>query len=91
MQFEWDERKRRRNLLKDGIDFAALRQMFEGDLVEEIDTRRDYGERRIRAIGEANGIIVSVVYTWRGERRRLISARRARTDERKEYQAKIAG
>ena len=56
-----------------------------------IDTRRDYGERRIKAIGEANGIILSVVYTWRGERRRLISARKARTDERKEYQAKIAG
>jgi hypothetical protein len=88
--FEWDERKRRRNLAKHGIDFVALNQMFEADLVEEVDARRDYGEVRIKAIGEANGVIVSVVYTWRGERRRLISARKARADERKEYQAKLA-
>jgi uncharacterized DUF497 family protein len=50
--------------------------MFKMDLLEEDDARRDYGERRIKAIGEAGGIIVSVVYTWRGDRRRLISARR---------------
>jgi uncharacterized DUF497 family protein len=50
--------------------------MFRGDLLEQDDIRRDYGERRIKAIGEANGVIVSVVYTWRGDRRRLISARR---------------
>ncbi|HEX2478208.1 MAG TPA: BrnT family toxin [Geminicoccaceae bacterium] len=89
MRFEWDERKRRANLAKHGVDFAALDQMFRADLVEEDDIRRDYGERRIKAIGEVNGVIVSVVYTWRGNRRRLISARRARTDERKEYQAKL--
>ncbi|MGH6895207.1 MAG: BrnT family toxin [Geminicoccaceae bacterium] len=90
MDFEWDERKRRANLAKHGIDFAALDQMFRANLLEEDDTRRHYGERRIKAIGEANGVIVSVVYTWRGDRRRLISARRARADERKEYQAKLA-
>jgi uncharacterized protein len=60
------------------------------DLLEEDDTRRNYGERRTKAIREAKGIVVSVVYTWRGDRRRLISARRARSDERKEYQAKLA-
>jgi hypothetical protein len=87
--FEWDERKRRRSLAKHGIDFAALDQMFEADLVEEVDMRHDYGETRIKAIGEVNGVIVSVVYTWRGARRRLISARRAMADERKEYQAKL--
>ena len=90
MQFEWDERKRRANLAKHGLDFAALHQMFRANLLEEDDTRRDYGERRIKAIGEANGVILSVVYTWRGDRRRLISAQRARADERKEYQAKLA-
>jgi uncharacterized protein len=90
MQLEWHERKRRANLAKHGIDFAALDPMFAGSLVEEVDTRRNYGETRIKAIGEANGVIVSVVYTWRGERRRLISARKAKADERKEYQAKLA-
>ena len=90
MRFEWDERKRRANLAKHGMDFAALDQMFAANLVEDEDTRREYGERRIKAIGELNGVIISVVYTWRGDRRRLISARKARADERKKYQAKLA-
>ena len=64
--------------------------MFAANLVEDEDTRREYGERRIKAIGELNGVIISVVYTWRGDRRRLISARKARADERKKYQAKLA-
>jgi uncharacterized protein len=51
MQFEWDERKRRANLAKHGIGFAALNQMFRMDLLEEDDTRRNYGERRTKAIG----------------------------------------
>jgi uncharacterized DUF497 family protein len=38
MRFEWDERKRRANLAKHGIDFAALDQMFRIDLLEEDDT-----------------------------------------------------
>ena len=90
MAFEWDERKRRSNLRKHGIDFAAVEPIFRGHLLEEDDKRRDYGERRIKAIGELGGVSLSVVYTWRGERRRLISARRARTDERKAYEAKLA-
>jgi uncharacterized DUF497 family protein len=64
--------------------------MFAGNLVEDDDTRHEYGERRIKAIGELNGVIISVVYTWRRDRRRLISARKARADEREEYQAKLA-
>ena len=64
--------------------------MFTSKLLEDDDTRREYGERRIKAIGELNGVVISVVYTWRGDRRRLISARRARADERKQYEAKLA-
>ena len=90
MELEWDERKRRSNLAKQAIDFAALDPMFAGWVLEEYDQRRDYGETRIKAIGELDGVILSVVYTWRGDRRRLISARRASADEREEYQARLA-
>lgn len=90
MALEWDERKRRSNLAKQGIDVAALEPMFAGDVLEEDDDRQDYRERRIKAIGELNDVVLSLVYTWRGDRRRLISARRARADERKEYQARLA-
>jgi uncharacterized DUF497 family protein len=84
--FEWDERKRRATLAERGIDLLDVQRMFQGRVEEREDTRRDYGERRFVAVGELDGDIISVVYTWRGSRRRLISARRATRRERKEYQ-----
>jgi len=87
MQFEWDERKRRATLAERGIDFVDVQRMFRGRVEEREDTRRDYGERRFVVVGELDGDIISVVYTWRGGTRRLISARRATRRERKEYQA----
>ncbi len=50
MDFEWDEAKRQANILKHGIDFVDAVEVFRGDFVEEEDRRRDYGERRYRAI-----------------------------------------
>ena len=60
MELELDERKRRSNLAKQAIDFAALDPMFAGWVLEEYDQRRDYGETRIKAIGELDGVILSV-------------------------------
>jgi uncharacterized DUF497 family protein len=87
MGFEWDEGKRRTTLAARGIDFVDVPRMFRGRVEEREDTRRDYGERRFIAVGELDGDIISVVYTWRGPTRRLISARRATRRERKDYQA----
>ena len=87
MGFEWDERKRRTTLAERGIDLLDVYRLFRGRVEEREDTRRDYGERRFIAVGELDGDIIPVVYTWRGNRRRLISARRATRRERKEYQA----
>jgi len=53
--------------------------------VELLQRQREYGEERIGALGRLEEEILFVVYTWRGERRRIISARRARRDERKRY------
>ncbi|MGH7815472.1 MAG: BrnT family toxin [Candidatus Binataceae bacterium] len=49
------------------------------------DRRRDYGEPRFAAIGEIDGEIMYVVYTWRGAIRRIISARHASRRERDAY------
>ena len=59
MQFEWDERKRRANLAKHGLDFAALHQMFRANLLEEDDTRRDYGERCTKAWSSERSLYLS--------------------------------
>jgi len=87
MDFEWDEAKRRANILKHGIDFVDAIDIFAGRLIETEDRRRDYGERRLLATGEAGGETLRIVYTWRGDRRRIITARRARRNERRAYYA----
>jgi uncharacterized protein len=86
MEFEWDEDKHHRNSSERGFgfDFAAL--MFDGPVIEKTDNRRDYGEMRILAIGEAEGVVLAVIYTDREDVRRIVSARPASKKERAEWQ-----
>lgn len=83
--FEWDYAKSNRNLTQRGFDFEYAARTFEGDVLEWEDTRRDYGEPRIVAIGEIDEEVYVVVYTPRGEVRRTISARPASRRERDVY------
>jgi uncharacterized DUF497 family protein len=83
MLFEWDERKRQVNLAKHYIDFQDAKLIFDGPVFQRLESRR--GEERIFAVGLMGDIEIVVVYVMRGERRRLISARRANRDERQEY------
>ena len=82
MDFEWDEAKTQRNLRERGFGFDLGALIFEGPVLERVDTRRDYGEVRVQAIGEADGLVLFVTYTDRGEVRRIISARIAKQRER---------
>jgi len=91
MSFAWDEAKRRSNLEKHGVDFALARLIFNGPTLEGPDDRRDYGEARFAAYGVADGEVLFVIYTRCYGRRRLISARKAGTDEKAKYHARIAG
>jgi uncharacterized protein len=85
IEFEWDEQKRLSNLQKHGIDFIKACQIFEGLTVDFEDNRYDYEEDRYIAVGETNGQILTVVYTYRGDAIRLISARQATRYERNLY------
>ncbi len=81
--FEWDEAKREANLVKHGVDFVDALGVFADPLrVERVDQRREYAEERRQAVGTVRGQVLFVVYTLRGEVRRLISARRASSNER---------
>jgi uncharacterized protein len=82
---EWDEKKRISNLAKHGFDFADAARVFDGPILARVEHRRDYGEDRLSAVGEANGRLLYVVYTRRGDKFRIISARTAGRDEREEY------
>ena len=83
--FEWDEAKSQANWRRRGFDFAYAIRIFEGLILEKDDERFDYGERRILAIGRVGTDTLVVVYTWRGELRRIISARLANRKERNAY------
>jgi uncharacterized DUF497 family protein len=90
MEFGWDEAKSDTNLAVRGFgfDFAAL--IFEGTTLEMLDDRKDYGELRIRAIGEVDGFTLVVVYTDRQSARRIISARLANKKERALWQSFVS-
>ncbi len=87
MRFDWDLAKGERNRRERGFGFEFAALIFEGDTIEWPDDRRDYGEARVRAIGEADGLVLHVVFTDRGEVRRIISARLADRKERKRWHA----
>jgi len=90
MRFSWDHRKSDQNLRDRGFDLEFSTLVFEGPTLEREDDRRDYGERRIVAIGLAQGIPLTVVFTDRTEAgvvvvRRIISARLSNRRERQAY------
>jgi uncharacterized protein len=88
MEFEWDEDKRLANLEKHSIDFFDARTIWAGQVLDPAAQRNVEGEARPTALGTIgeDEIIIAVVYTVRDGILRLISARRARRDERKDYQ-----
>ena len=90
MPFEWDAAKRQRNLRDHGVDFIDVAPLFELTILETIDDRFDYGETRIRCLGEIGGRVYVVIYTRRGENRRIISARKANAREQRTYHARHA-
>ena len=95
MKFEWDEDKRLRNIKKHKIDFKDIQDIFENPIVELIDTREDYGEDRIIALGVSNlvknhpTVLVAVYIEVIEDTIRFISARKALKHEQRKYYRKI--
>ncbi len=89
--FEWDEDKPTANLRARGVDFLRAVRIFRGPVLAAEDDRNDYGEVRWRALGGADGEYFLVVYTWRGENRRIISAWRLGKHGKQRYQALLGG
>jgi uncharacterized DUF497 family protein len=90
MEFEWDEAKRQTVLEDRGIDFERAKEIWQGTVLE-VPSRKEFNEKRFLAIGEVDGRVITVIYTWRGERKRLITARRARRHETEAYHATVGG
>lgn len=86
MSFEWDPNKAETNRKKHGIDFADAVIVLE-DPQAITDDDPDHEEARHITIGmDASGRVLVVVYTWREDVIRIISARKATNYERKQYE-----
>ena len=86
MELEWDEAKSDACFQAREFDFLFATVVFDDPHRDvTIDDRFNYGERRYRAVGEAHGRVLVVVYTVRDGRCRVIPARRADRKEVKAY------
>jgi len=89
MDVEWDPTKSRANLHKHGVRFSdAVTALEDTNAISIRDDASD--EERWISIGmDSLGRILVVVYTWRDERIRLISARQATRGEARQYEEGI--
>lgn len=84
--FEWDDVKAAQNYAKHGVSFErARRAFFDPFSAGEIDDRADYGEDRFTIVGMVEATLITVAYTERGDRIRIISARQATRHEQDDY------
>ncbi len=85
--FEWDDIKNTANADKHGIEFEDATEAFGDPGSFEYRSRGDHAEQRCVLVGMMRMRLISVVYTIRGLRIRIISARAARREERKLWNA----
>ncbi|HKH34278.1 MAG TPA: BrnT family toxin [Beijerinckiaceae bacterium] len=85
-EFEWDEDKAAINFITHGVAFPfAVAVFLDPDCVVFDSSRREDGEERLKAVGRVGRRLLSVVFTLRDGRRRIISARRANRPEERRY------
>jgi hypothetical protein len=85
-EFEWEDAKAEANFRKHRISFRAASRVFDDPFVLiEQDLSEDYGEDRFVAVGVVENLLIAVAYTERGDRVRIISARKANAHERRTY------
>ncbi len=87
MEFSWDESKREWVLAQRGIDFERVAfSLFDGRPLLTVPAPRN-DEERFLSIGSMEGRFFAVVWLWRDGSIRIVTARRARNAEEKQYRA----
>jgi uncharacterized protein len=85
MQITFDEAKDALNKSKHGVSLSEAEKLEWDDALIWQDTRRDYGEVRMIALGAIGERLFCVVYVDRKEALRIISLRKANNKEKKLY------
>jgi uncharacterized DUF497 family protein len=83
---EWDGRKAAANRKRHGVDFADAVTALHDELALTIQDESSDEERFITMGTDALGRVLVLVYTWRDDRLRVISARKATARERRQYE-----
>jgi uncharacterized DUF497 family protein len=91
VRITFDPAKRALTLDKRGLDFALAGLVFDARHMTRPNDRQDYGEDRFISIGHLGGDVVVLVWTPRGEARRIISMRKANGREKAFFEASLAG
>ena len=86
MHITFDPAKRHLTLLHRGLDMADADEVFSSEIASFTDDRKDYGEDRFISVGFLSGRMVVVVWTPRGESRRIISLRKANEREQRLFE-----
>lgn len=86
MDVTFDPAKNATNIAKHGVDFAEIEGVFFDPVALTIEDS-DHDEQRFVTLGcDGYGRLLVVCYTYRGNRIRVISARKAEPHERKQYE-----
>ena len=83
--FEWDSDKSQRNVVKHGVSFDEARQLWDSFHIEVKEVARAGEEKRSATLGLIHGKVYVAIWTLRKNSIRIISVRRARTNEEKIY------
>lgn len=88
LQFEWDDNKARANLAKHDVSFEEASTVFaDAGSITIPDPAHSQAEDRFVVLGQSHRQrLLVVVHTERGDKIRLISARRASRNERRHYE-----
>jgi len=86
MEFEWSEAKRLAVLDARRLDFLDGCRLFDGRPICTAPSPRG-GEQRWISIGELDGEMIAIVWTWRGAAIRIITMRKTRDEEKRRYGA----
>jgi uncharacterized protein len=91
MIFEWDPKKATRNLRRRGISFEEAATTFDDPLyIMFVDEEHSLTEERYITIGFSNqGRLLMVAHTYRDDRIRIISSRKAEPNERRFYEQEL--
>lgn len=89
MRIAYDSAKRQKTLEERNLDFEDAPKVFAGRHFNTPDLRIDYGEKRIITVGQLDDIVVVLVWTPRGNARRIISMRKADAEERGAYRKQL--